>query len=137
MDFLQEIQDKPLSTLSAFSYIPPQRNVPREMSYFNRDSKVSDVSTYDRVLHQDEGYDMKLPRGDRKHWKGRGLNINQEERCRTVPVLSSSVYGHRSVPAIYQTDRQYARVGSINPEFYRKSGIIWNVAEGYGSVVPL
>lgn len=35
-----ELTNKPLATLSSFSYIPPRRSQPKEMSYFNKDSKV-------------------------------------------------------------------------------------------------
>ncbi|KAK5621380.1 hypothetical protein CRENBAI_008382 [Crenichthys baileyi] len=114
MDVSFEAQSKSLATLSAFSYIPPRRNEPREMSYFNTKSKVSDVSTYDRVFHQDEGFDMKRRRDDRQHWKGMGLNINQEESSRAVPVLSSSEYGRRFSPALNQTARQCLAQGRIH-----------------------
>ncbi|KAM6899574.1 cilia- and flagella-associated protein 90 [Xenentodon cancila] len=137
MDFFQEALTKPLSTFSAYSYVPPRRNEPKEMSYFNKDSKVSDVSTYDHVFHQAEGFDTRLPRDDRKHWRGRGLDINQEERSRVVPVLSSSEYGHRSSAALYQTHREHAHVARIKADFYMKNGILWSLAEGYGSVVPI
>ncbi|XP_070777447.1 cilia- and flagella-associated protein 90 [Enoplosus armatus] len=137
MDVALEAQTKPLSTLSSFSYIPPRRKEPKEMSYFNKDSKVPEVSTYDQVFHQAEGYDMRLHRDDRKHSKGRGLDINEEEVTRAVPVRSSSEYGRRPVPVLYQTGRQYTRVAHIKAEFFMKNGIIWNVAEGYGSVAPV
>ncbi|CAN9503778.1 unnamed protein product [Ophioblennius macclurei] len=136
MDVDQEAQKKPLSTLSAFSYIPPCRNDPKEASYFGKESKAADVSTYDQLFNQAEGYDMRLHRDDRRHCKGRGLHVNQEERSRVVPVLSSSVYGHRLGPALYQTGRQHVRVACIKAEFFKKNGIVWNVAEGYGSVTP-
>ncbi|XP_022616660.1 uncharacterized protein C5orf49 homolog [Seriola dumerili] len=137
MDVSVQAQTKPLSTLSAFSYIPPRRKEPKEMSYFNKNSEVPEVSMYDHVYHQAEGYDMKLHRDDRQHHKGRGLNMNEEEKSRAVPVLSSSEYGSRPVPALYETGRHYARVACIKAEFFMKNGIIWNVAEGYGSVAPL
>ncbi|XP_008293387.1 uncharacterized protein C5orf49 homolog [Stegastes partitus] len=135
MDVSLEAQTKPLAVLSAFSYIPPRRKEPKEMTYFNRSSKVPDVSTYDQVFHQAEGYDMKLHRDDRRHYRGRGLNVNEEEKSRAVPVLSSSVYGRR--PAIDRPGQQYARVACIKAEFFMKNGIIWNMAEGYGSVAPI
>ncbi|KAM7383909.1 hypothetical protein PAMA_011326 [Pampus argenteus] len=137
MDVSLEAQVKPLSTVSAFSYIPPRRKEPREMSYFNKDSTVSEVSMYDQVFHQAEGYDMRLHRDDRRHCKGRGLDIYEEEKSRVVPVRSSSEYGRHTSPVLYQTSRQYARVACIKAEFFMKNGIIWNVAEGYGSVVPI
>ncbi|XP_042361953.1 uncharacterized protein C5orf49 homolog [Plectropomus leopardus] len=137
MDVSREAQTKPLSTLSAFSYIPPRRKDAKEMSYFNRDSKAPEVTTFDQVFHQVEGYDVRLHREDRKHYKGRGLDIHQEEKSRAVPVRASSEYGRRPIPVVYETSRQYARVACINAEFFMKNGIIWNVAEGYGSVAPI
>ncbi|KAM9385722.1 cilia- and flagella-associated protein 90 [Pholidichthys leucotaenia] len=136
MDVSLEAQTKSLSTLSVFSYIPPRRNVPKEMSYFNRDSKTSDVSTYDQVFHQAEGYDMRVHRDDRKHWRGRGLDINKEEKSRPMPVLSSSEYGRRPSPFVCFEDQKYARAACIKAEFFMKNGIVWNVAEAYGSVTP-
>nr|XP_046273812.1 uncharacterized protein C5orf49 homolog isoform X2 [Scatophagus argus] len=102
MDVSLEAQSKPLSTLSTFSYVPPRRKQLKEMSYFNKDSTVPDVSMYDQVFHQDEGYDMRLHRDDRKHHKRRGLEIHEEEKSRVVPVCSSSEYGRRPVPVLYQ-----------------------------------
>uniref|UniRef100_A0A3P9CPU9 Cilia and flagella associated protein 90 n=1 Tax=Maylandia zebra TaxID=106582 RepID=A0A3P9CPU9_9CICH len=136
MDVSLEAKTKPLATLSAFSYVTPRRNEPKQMSYFN--NEVSDVSMYDRLHNHVEGFDMWLPRDDRKHWKGRGLDINKEfqERSRTVPVLSSSEYGRRPAPTLYFTERQYARVACIKSEIYMKNGILWSVEEGYGSVRP-
>ncbi|XP_035537373.1 uncharacterized protein C5orf49 homolog [Morone saxatilis] len=136
MDVSLEARTKPLSTLSSFSYVPPRRKEPKERSYFNKDSQVPEVSMYDQVFHQDEGYDMRLRRDDRKHDKGRGLDINEEEKTRVVPVRSSSEYGRRPVPILYQPGRQYSRVASLKAE-YMKNGIIWSVAEGYGSVGPI
>ncbi|XP_030004082.1 uncharacterized protein C5orf49 homolog [Sphaeramia orbicularis] len=136
MDVLREAENKPLSKLSSFSYIPPRRKEPKEMSYFNRETEAPEVYMYDQVFHQAEGYDMRLHRDDRGHSKGRGLNIYEEEKSRVVPVRSSSEYGHRTTLALYQTGRQHARVACTKAEFFMKNGIIWNVAEGYGSVTP-
>uniref|UniRef100_A0A671UKI2 Uncharacterized protein n=1 Tax=Sparus aurata TaxID=8175 RepID=A0A671UKI2_SPAAU len=69
---------RPLATLSAFSYIPPRRKGPKEMSIFNTDSRVPEVSMYDQVFHQAEGYDMRLPRDERNHYKAGGLEIYEE-----------------------------------------------------------
>lgn len=55
---------------------------------------------------------------------------------RAVPVLSSSAYGRRPAHDLYQPGRQHSRVAHIKAEFFTKNGIIWNVAEGYGSVGP-
>ncbi|KAM9340291.1 cilia- and flagella-associated protein 90 [Symphorus nematophorus] len=136
MDVSLEAKTKPLANLSTFSYIPPRRREPKETSFFNRDSKVPEVFVYDQVFHQPQGYDMRRPRDDRKHFKGRGLDIQEEEKSRAVPVRSSSEYGRRPVPKLYQQGQRFSRVARIQAEFFMKNGIIWNVAEGYGSVAP-
>ncbi|CAK6961027.1 uncharacterized protein C5orf49 homolog [Scomber scombrus] len=137
MDVTLEAKTQPLANLSPFSYIPPRRKDPKEMSFFNKDSTAPEVSVYDQVFHQAEGYDMRVHRDDRRHCKGTGLEIYEEEKSRVVPVRSSSEYGRRPAPALYQTGRQYSRVACIKAEFFMKNGIIWNVAEGYGSVAPI
>ncbi|KAG7499833.1 hypothetical protein JOB18_000884 [Solea senegalensis] len=98
MDVSLQAKTKPLSSLSAFSYIPPRRRQLKDMSYFNRDLK---------------------------------------ERSRSVPVLSSSEYGRHPIPVLYAPGRQHAQVACIKTEFYTKNGLVWNVEEGYGSVVPI
>ncbi|XP_055013590.1 uncharacterized protein CFAP90 [Boleophthalmus pectinirostris] len=138
MDVEREAEKRPLSTLSAFSYIPPKRTEPKEMSYFNRESQdkqAPEITMFDRVHNQAEGFDLKLHRDDRRHWKGRGLDIYNEEKSRVVPVRASSEYGHRLVP-VHGSRPQHACVARMNAEFFMKNGIIWNVAEGYGSVTP-
>ncbi|KAM3858635.1 cilia- and flagella-associated protein 90 [Diretmus argenteus] len=137
MDVQAEAQTKPLSAVSVFSYIPPRRKQPQEASYFNNDPEVPDVCMYDRLFHWAEGYDNRLHRDDRNHSKGRGLDIYKEEKLRDVPVRSSSEYGRRPPPAAYQPGRHFVRVAHIKAEFFQKNGIIWNVAEGYGPVVPV
>ncbi|KFV66564.1 Uncharacterized protein C5orf49, partial [Dryobates pubescens] len=57
--------------------------------------KTGDDSTYDAIFKRPEGYNQKLHRCDREHAKSRGLNINEEEMARPVPLLSSSEYGRR------------------------------------------
>ncbi|XP_060915563.1 cilia- and flagella-associated protein 90 [Labrus mixtus] len=136
MDVYLEAQTKPIATISAFSHIPPRREGPKEMSYFNRDSKAPEISTYDRVFHQAEGHDMRLHRDDRKHDKGRGLDIHEEEKARVVPVRSSAEYGRHPVPDIFKTNPTFKRVASTKADFFMKNGITWTVEEGYGSVVP-
>ncbi|XP_068432250.1 cilia- and flagella-associated protein 90 [Clinocottus analis] len=136
MDVSLEAQTKPLATLSAFSYIPPRRREPKELSLYNKESTAPKISTFDQVFHQVEGYDMKLHRDDRKHYKGRGLDIAEEEESRTVPLRSSAMYGHRPVPMFCQAGQQHGRVACIKAEFFRKNGIIWNLDEGFGSVTP-
>lgn len=61
----------------------------------------------------------------------------RQEVSRPVPVLSSSAYGRRPADELYRPGRQHSRVGHIQSEFFMKNGIVWNVAEGYGSVGPI
>lgn len=49
-----------------------------------------------------------------------GLDVEEEERARSVPILSNSVYGHR--PPLDIPNRCHVRVGLVNREFYRNTG---------------
>ncbi|KAM6142137.1 cilia- and flagella-associated protein 90 [Phoenicopterus ruber ruber] len=113
----------PLSALSAFSRIPARREGPPELSYFHREAKTGDVSSYDAIFKRSEGYNKNLHRCDREHAKSRGLNINEEEMARPVAVLSSSEYGRRINKPIEQPIRDHARINHVQAEFYRKNGI--------------
>ncbi|KAM9227953.1 cilia- and flagella-associated protein 90 [Leptosomus discolor] len=113
----------PLCALSAFSRIPARREGPPELSYFHRQAKTGDVSTYDAIFKRPEGYNKNLHRCDREHAKSRGLNINEEEMARPVAVLSSSEYGRRINKPIEQPIRDHARINQVQAEFYRKNGI--------------
>ncbi|XP_021241752.1 uncharacterized protein C5orf49 homolog isoform X2 [Numida meleagris] len=73
----------PLSAQSAFSYIPPRREGPAELSYFHRAAQTGEVSTYDSIFKRPEGYNEKLHRCDREHARSRGLNVNDEHRNNT------------------------------------------------------
>ncbi|XP_056154942.1 cilia- and flagella-associated protein 90 [Lampris incognitus] len=137
MDLSAVAQTKPISTLSAYSYIPPRRREARETTYFNSESKTSDVLVYDRLFKWAEGWDSRQHRDDRKHSNGRGLHVYEEEKSRVVPLLSSSEYGRRPVPERYQSEKQFVRVAHVQKEFFRKNGITQDVADGYGSVVPI
>ncbi|KAF7655393.1 hypothetical protein LDENG_00056870 [Lucifuga dentata] len=136
MDVTLEAKRKPLSALSVFSYIPPRRKEPKEMSYYNSVREFPEISLHDQIFHQAEGYDNKLHRDDRTHSKGRGLNIHKEEKSRAVPVRTSSEYGHRDCPAIYRPLQQYAHVAQIKAEVFMENGLIWTMEEGYGAVLP-
>ncbi|XP_054671012.1 uncharacterized protein CFAP90 [Grus americana] len=113
----------PLSTLSAFSRVPARREGPAELSYFYREAKTGDVSTYDAIFKRPESYNKYLHRCDREHAKSRGLNINEEEMARPVAVLSSSEFGRRINKPIDQPIRDHARINHVQAEFYRKNGI--------------
>nr|XP_055075425.1 uncharacterized protein CFAP90 [Misgurnus anguillicaudatus] len=131
MDVSAEAKSRPLCTLSVFSFIPARRTEPKEMRYFNTISKTSDISTDDHECPNTEGYDNKLHRDDRKHAKGRNLDIFSEESSRPVPVLSSSVYGRFSSPH-HDPGKRSPRVSHIRSDFYSKNGI--TMEGGYGSV---
>ena len=48
---------------------------------------------YDQVFHQAEGYDMRAHRDDRRHYKGRGLDIYEEVTATlTISVLNRQIY---------------------------------------------
>ncbi|XP_008107311.1 cilia- and flagella-associated protein 90 isoform X1 [Anolis carolinensis] len=113
----------PLSAQSAFSYIPPRRMDPPELSYFHQDSKPGIVSVYDCIYKRPAGYDQKLHRCDREHAKSRGLRINEEEKARPVAVLSSSEYGWRLDKPVEEINRDHVRINHIQAEFYRKNQI--------------
>ncbi|KAL2080070.1 hypothetical protein ACEWY4_023863 [Coilia grayii] len=137
MDLLSQAETKPLSTLSVFSFITSRRSEQKEMNYYNYSNpRAKEVHQYD-LYRQTEGYDNKLHRDDRQHAKGRGLDFYAEESSRPLPVLSSSEYGRRLPPPMYQPGRQFSRVNYIRAEFFSKNGITRNMEEGYGSVVPV
>ncbi|KAM8883285.1 cilia- and flagella-associated protein 90 [Synchiropus picturatus] len=129
MDVSAEGQTRPLSTLSAFSYIPPRRREPKELSYFQSEPKAPEVSMYNQLFHQPLGYDENIPRDDRKHFKGRGLDIHKEEMSRSLPVRTSSEYGRRPALPSYQPDRQHARVDRVQADFFMKNGIPWTLPQ--------
>uniref|UniRef100_A0A8V0X8V5 Cilia and flagella associated protein 90 n=1 Tax=Gallus gallus TaxID=9031 RepID=A0A8V0X8V5_CHICK len=78
----------PVSSLSAFSYIPPRREGPAELSYFHRVAQTGGVSTYDSIFKRPEGYNEKLHRCDREHARSRGLNVNDEHIFRVLQAIA-------------------------------------------------
>ncbi|XP_063255837.1 cilia- and flagella-associated protein 90 [Prinia subflava] len=106
-----------LASFSAFSFVPTKRDEPPELSYFNRPHKTGDF-TYDAIFGMSEGYDQYLSRCDRKHVKGRGLKIHEEEMARPVPVLTSSEYGKRVHKPLEPATREHARVHSLHAAIY-------------------
>uniref|UniRef100_A0A8D0CCU1 Cilia and flagella associated protein 90 n=1 Tax=Salvator merianae TaxID=96440 RepID=A0A8D0CCU1_SALMN len=127
----------PLSAQSAFSYVPPRRQDPPEHSYFHQDSKPGIVSLYDCIFKRPMGYDPKLHRCDREHAKSRGLHVNDEEKVRPVPVLSSSEYGRRIDKPVEQLSRDHVRVKHVETEFYRKNGIACLTEKYSSSISPV
>ena len=50
-----------------------------------------------------------------------GLEINAEETAKKVPLLSNSIYGHRTA-ALENPSREHVRVAVVRREFYRSCG---------------
>lgn len=122
--------------ISAFSFVPARRNLPKERTYFNSEIKEKySSSTYDRMFNVDYGFDNKLHRCDREHAKSKGLTVNDEERLKDTPTLSSSVYGkyvlspnldppdRKVYSELDPPDRKHVRVAHVKTEFYRRNGI--------------
>uniref|UniRef100_A0A8C0ANI4 Chromosome 5 open reading frame 49 n=1 Tax=Buteo japonicus TaxID=224669 RepID=A0A8C0ANI4_9AVES len=107
-----------------------------EVAIFSAFLKTGDVSTYDAIFKRPEGYNKNLHRCDREHAKGRGLNINEEERARPVAVLSSSEYGRRINKPIEEPIRDHARINHVQAEFYRKNGITCLLEKPSSSLDP-
>ncbi|KAM6318930.1 cilia- and flagella-associated protein 90 [Aegotheles albertisi] len=126
----------PLCARSAFSHIPGRRERPPELGYFYREAKTGDVSTYDAIFKGPEGYNQNLRRSDRGHANSHGLNINEEEMTRPVPVLSSSEYGRRINKPIEQPIREHARINHMQADFYSKNGITCLLEKSSPSLDP-
>ncbi|XP_015506378.1 uncharacterized protein C5orf49 homolog [Parus major] len=107
-----------LASFSAFSFVPPKREGPPELSYFSRPYKTGDFFTYDAVFRIPEDYNQYLPRCDRKHAKGRGLKIHEEEMARPVPVVTSSEYGKHIHKPLDPATGEHARVYSLHAAIY-------------------
>merc|ERR1711976_183318 len=108
--------------ISAFSFVPNERHEPKDRTYYNTDRQERySSSTYDRLFHQDFGFNNKLHRCDRDHAKSRGLHVNDEEKIKDVPSLNSSIYGHRVDPSeLDPPDRKHVRIAHVQTEFFRR-----------------
>ncbi|XP_054841309.1 uncharacterized protein CFAP90 [Eublepharis macularius] len=126
----------PLSAQSAFSHIPPRHMEPPELSYFHQECKTGIVSLYDCIFKRPVGYDAKLHRCDREHAKSRGLQINDEEKARPMPVLASSEYGRRIDKPVEELIRDHVRINRVQAEFYRKNGIACLEEKSNQSIEP-
>ncbi|XP_055965057.1 cilia- and flagella-associated protein 90 isoform X2 [Sorex fumeus] len=124
----------PLAALSAFSYIPPRRQDPKEHSYYSRQGQPGVVSLYDSLFKIELGYNQRLHRDDRAHAKSLGLHVNDEER--TVGVLSSTVYGQRINQLLEPPNRDYRRIKHTKADFHRKNEIPGLREPGFGHVSP-
>ncbi|KAM9695355.1 cilia- and flagella-associated protein 90 [Trichechus inunguis] len=126
----------PISALSAFSYIPPRRQDPKEHSYYYRQGKTGVISLYDCVFKRSLDYNQISHRDDREHAKSIGLRVNEEERERPVGVLTSSVYGKRIHQPVEPLNRDHGHVNHVKADFYRKSDIPSIKAPGFGHISP-
>lgn len=117
-----ELHGRPCQ-LSAYSFIPPDRKLSKERTYYNADKKERYThNAYDRTFLKDFGFNDKLARCDREHHKAMGLCVNCEELPKAVPCLSSSIYGHRINKPLEQQDRSHVRIAYVANEFYRRNG---------------
>lgn len=96
----------------------PQLDLAKTPTYFNNEKKSNSKSTYDRMFHIQHGYCSSIHRDDREHTQG--LDVNTEEKSKKVPMLSSTVYGHR--PPLEVQSRMHVRVGLVKRDFYRHCG---------------
>jgi len=87
-------------------------------SYYNNHKSYPTSYLYDKTFHIDKDYNAKLKRDDRLH--NVGLNVNEEEKPKAVPTLSSSIYGHRK--PLEQPSNEHYRVAYVKRDFYRSSG---------------
>jgi len=121
-----ELHGRPCE-LSAFSYVPTDRlkQTTELRTYFgvqrapHKDRETPSV--YDRTFNLDFGYNQHLRREDRQHYSSRGLYVNDEERCRPVPCLYSSRYGHRLPSDLDPLERKHGHVEIIKSEFWRNN----------------
>ncbi|KAL8620399.1 hypothetical protein ACOMHN_058733 [Nucella lapillus] len=110
--------------ISAFSFVPTERNEPAERTVFNSTKKERNAhDTYDRLFRKVDGYNNKLHRDDREHAKSRGLRVNDEEVVKAVPTLASSGYGHRLENSCDPPDRAHVRIAHVKNEFFRRNEI--------------
>ena len=100
------------------SWLTPKQQE-KEATYYNNNREHPEVPFYDRFFDCPEGYNQKLHRCDRA--TRIKLNVMKEETEKSVPLLSSSVYGFIKEPLETQ-DRKHVRVEAIKKQFYRKRG---------------
>ncbi|KAM4688993.1 LOW QUALITY PROTEIN: cilia- and flagella-associated protein 90 [Discoglossus pictus] len=110
----------PLSSLSAYSYVPVQTDHPKELSYFYQQSKDDHIPTYS-IFKRPQGYNEKLHRDDREH-ASYMVKIHEEESSRPMAVLSSSEYGRHLNLKADNMYRDHVRIELVRVDFYRKNG---------------
>ncbi|KAH3706106.1 uncharacterized protein C5orf49-like [Dreissena polymorpha] len=84
---------------------------------------VADViPPYERFVNRGDGHDAKMHRDDRKSVNKIGYSFHDEERQRTVPLLSSSTYGHRLGQPLEPFARGHVRVERAGKGFLHTRG---------------
>jgi hypothetical protein len=81
-------------------------------------------SQYERLFHGRTNYDPKMHRDDRANANSKGLSVNEEERRRKVPSLSSSHYGFRQ--PLETPNGDVRRVAIVKSEFFNGNRISLN-----------
>ncbi|KAK6185488.1 hypothetical protein SNE40_007710 [Patella caerulea] len=87
----------------------------------NTEAEVS--TTYERLFHNEPGYNSKLHRDDRKNILTLGIAVTEEETKRPVPVLASSEYGKRLNAPLEPFSRARTRIDHSVKGFYSRRGI--------------
>jgi len=95
------------------------------LTYYNNGKVNRCCKTgYDYNYFYCDGYDQERHREDRKHpFFYMNIDLEEEYPCRTVPLLTSSNYGHRP---LYDTMGRIPRKSAVK-EFRRNSGAAYCV----------
>ncbi|XP_052222042.1 uncharacterized protein C5orf49 homolog [Dreissena polymorpha] len=80
------------------------------------------IPPYERFVNRADGYDAKTHRDDRKSVNKIGYSFHDEEWKRTVPLLSSSTYGHRLGQPLEPFARGHVRVERAGKGFLHTRG---------------
>ncbi|XP_037081157.1 uncharacterized protein C5orf49 homolog [Pollicipes pollicipes] len=92
------------------------------ITYFGPSKKEHNViCQYDQVYRQKSTWNQKLHREDGQY-KLAAVNMWREEAERTVPVLGSSLYGHRTPIDTIKTTRSQ-RIHTVEQEFLRPRNV--------------
>ncbi|WAR30633.1 CE049-like protein [Mya arenaria] len=80
------------------------------------------ISPYERFFNAENGYNAKMHRDDRKSVDMIGCSIHEEEKNRTIPLLSSSLYGHRLGQSFETFSRSNVYVDRVRKGFLHRRG---------------
>jgi len=111
-------------------YAEPCRPCNPYLTYFNNGKENRCCKTgYDYNFFFCEGYDQYRHREDQKHqWFYMNTDLEEQFPCRTVPILTSSNYGHRPP---YDNTERHPRV-QVTRSFMRSCGLAMNThSNGY------